>query len=59
MVSFFTLRSNVFTLFDSLTSSGTPFQIKGRKYDKHFRLRDLVLSGWKKFKKEFLVTVLF
>ena len=50
---------NVFTLFGSLTSSGKPFQIKGPKYDKHFWLKDLVLRGWKSFKEEFLVKVLF
>ena len=44
---FFTLWLSVFTLFDSLTSSGKPFQIKGPNYDKHFWLRALVHSGWK------------
>ena len=55
---FFILCLNVFALFDSLTSSGKPFQIKGPKCDKHFWLRVLVL-GWKIFREEFLVTVLF
>ena len=56
---FFTLCLNVFTLLDSLTSSRRPFQIKPPKYEKHFWLRALVLSRWKSFKEEFLVTVLF
>ena len=56
---FFTLCLNLFTLFDSLTSSGKPFYIKGPKYDKHFWLWAVVLSGWKSLKEEFLVAVLF
>ena len=33
---FFTFCLNEFTLFDSLTSSGKPFKIKGPKYDNYF-----------------------
>ena len=32
---FFTLNLNVFTLLDSLTSSGKPFKMKAPKYNKH------------------------
>ena len=56
---FFTLYLNLFTLFDSLTSSGKPFYIKGPKYDKHFWLWAVVFSGWKSLKEEFLLAVLF
>ena len=32
---------------------------KRPKYEKHLRLKALVLSGWKNFKEEFLITVFF
>ena len=54
---FFTLWLNILALFDSIASSGKPFQVKDPKYDKHLWLKALVLSGWKSFKEEFFVAI--
>ena len=46
----FTLYLKVFTLLHRLTASDKSFEIKGPKYDKHFWVKALVLSGWNSFK---------